>query len=93
MMRHFFTQGIGLRHAIDFYYLLCKEISSSDKKDALEVIRQCGMFKFLCSIMWIEREILGLQKNLDFAPVNAKAGKLVLAEMMKGGNFGKGGNR
>lgn len=90
MMRHFFTQGIGLRHAIDYYYLLCKEISSNDKQDALKVIRQCGMFKFLCSIMWIEREILGLQKNLDFAPVNAKAGKLVLAEMMKGGNFGKG---
>ena len=90
MMRHFFTQGIGLRHAIDYYYLLCQEIDSNGKQEALKVMRQCGMYKFLCAIMWIERDVLGLQKNLDLAPVNEKVGLLVLAEMMKGGNFGKG---
>ena len=90
MMRHFFTQGIGLRHAIDYYYLLCREIDTYDKHEALKVMRQCGMYKFLCAIMWIERDIFGLQKNLDLAPVNEKTGQLVLAEMMKGGNFGKG---
>lgn len=90
MMRHFFTQGIGLRHVIDYFYLLSRDISENQKKDAIDAIRRCGMYKFLCAIMWIETVFLGLRKNTDFAPANDKAGEIVLQEMMKGGNFGKG---
>lgn len=88
MMRHFFTQGIGLRHAIDYYYLLKQEITRSDCNDAIAVMKQCGMFKFFCSILWIEKEILGLDIK-DIADPNEKAGRLILREMLKGGNFGK----
>lgn len=89
MMRHFFTQGIGLRHAIDYYYLLCQELPDSEKEEAVSIIKKCGMYKFLCAIMWIETEVFSLHKNVDIAPANKKAGQLVLQEMMKGGNFGK----
>ena len=89
MMRHFFTQGIGLRHAVDYYYLLEQDIDSEQKKEAITVIKKCGMYKFLCAIMWIEIDMLGLKKNNDFAPKNEKAGRMVLNEMLKGGNFGK----
>lgn len=88
MMRHFFTQGIGLRHAIDFYFLLCQELTESDKGVAVGVMKRCGMYKFLCAIMWIETEVFGLHKNSDLAPSNEKVGRMVLQEMMKGGNFG-----
>lgn len=89
MMRHFFTQGIGLRHAIDYYYLLTQVITDSEKKEAVDVMKKCGMYKFFCAILWIEKEIFGLKTNLDIAPANEKAGKMVLQEMMTGGNFGK----
>ena len=89
MMRHFFTQGIGLRHALDYFYLLSQNITDSEKKEAVCVMKRCGMYKFLCALMWIEKEIFGLRMNLDIAPVNEKAGKMVLQEMMAGGNFGK----
>ena len=89
MMRHFFTQGIGLRHAIDYYYLLSQNITDPDKKEAISVMRRCGMYKFFCAVMWVEKEIFGLRTNLDIAPANEKAGKMVLQEMMTGGNFGK----
>ncbi len=88
MMRHFFTQGIGLRHAIDYYYLLRQEISDTEKHEAVSVMERCGMYKFFCAVMWIEQEILGLDKNTDITKVNEKAGKMVLREMLKGGNFG-----
>lgn len=88
MMRHFFTQGIGLRHAIDYYYLLRQEISDADKHEAVSVMKRCGMYKFFCAVLWIEKEILGLDKNTGIATANEKAGKLVLQEMLKGGNFG-----
>lgn len=92
MMRHFFTQGIGIRHAIDFYYLLCQQMGEEDIQEAVEVMKRCGMYKFMCAMMYIERDILGLRFNLSIAPVNERAGKMVLNEMMKGGNFGKSFN-
>ena len=88
MMRHFFTQGIGLRHAIDYYYLLRQDIAETEKQEAVNVMKCCGMYKFFCAVLWIEKEILGLNKNTDTAKVNEKAGNLVLSEMLKGGNFG-----
>lgn len=89
MMRHFFTQGIGLRHAIDYYYLLRQEILDADKQEAVSVMKRCGMYKFFCAVLWLEKDILGLDKNKDIAKVNEKVGKLVLHEMLKGGNFGR----
>lgn len=93
MMRHFFTQGIGLRHAIDYYYLLKQEISDTDKQEAVSVMKRCGMYNFFCAVLWIEKETLGLDKNSDIAKTNEKAGKMVLKEMLKGGNFGLQNNR
>ncbi len=39
--------------------------------------------------MWIEREILRLDVNTDIAEPHERAGRMVLREMLKGGNFGK----
>lgn len=88
IMRHFFTQGIGLRHAIDYYYLLKQDITQEEIKEVVSVIKSCGMYKFFCALLWIENSILGLDKAALFVPVNERAGKLVLHEMLKGGNFG-----
>lgn len=88
MIRHFFTQGIGLRHAVDYFYLLQQDISKEEKQNAVAVMKRCGMYKFLQAIMWIELSVFGLKNNIDIAPSNEKAGKLVLREMIKGGNFG-----
>ena len=89
MMRHFFTQGIGLRHAIDYYYLLKQDLSEDDKKAVVRVMKDCGMYKFFRAVMWIETEILGLDRNLDIVYPHKRAGIMVLEEMIKGGNFGK----
>lgn len=88
MMRHFFTQGIGLRHAIDYYYLLQQDISDEEMHEAVSVMKHCGMFKFFSAVLWIERYILGQEKNTGIIQANPKAGKLLLDEMLKGGNFG-----
>ena len=88
MMRHFFTQGIGLRHAIDYYYLLKQDITKEEKEKVVKVLKRCGMYKFFCAVLWIEVEVLGLDRNIDIAPYNRKAGIIILREMLKGGNLG-----
>lgn len=88
MMRHFFTQGIGLRHAIDYYYLLQQDISDEEKQETVSIMQRCGMYKFFCALMWIEKEIMRLEKNVNMVEVNEYAGRLLLLEMLKSGNFG-----
>lgn len=88
MMRHFFTQGIGLRHVIDYYYLLQQDITEEQKAELVAVLERCGMYRFFRAIMWIETSVLGLKRNADIAPPHERAGLLILREMLKGGNFG-----
>lgn len=88
MMRHFFTQGIGLRHAIDYYYLLQQDITEEQKTEFVAVLKRCGMYKFFRAILWIEISVLGLNKNADIVSPHERAGHLILREMLKGGNFG-----
>lgn len=88
MMRHFFTQGIGLRHAIDYYYLLQQDITEEQKSELVSVLKRCGMYKFFSAIIWIEISVLGLNNNTDIVSPQERAGLLVLREMLKGGNFG-----
>lgn len=87
-MRHFFTQGVGVRHAVDYYYLLKQDITEEEKQEFVKELHRCGMYKFFCALMWIETEVLGLKKNTDIAPANKSAGKLLLHEMLKAGDMG-----
>ena len=89
MMRHFFTQGIGLRHAIDYFYLLKQELTKQQKEETVTTMKHCGMYKFFRAMMWIEKEVLLLNMNTDIAEPHERAGKMVLREMLRGGNFGK----
>ena len=88
MMRHFFTQGIGLRQAIDYYYLLHQPVTDGELGDAIDVMKRCGIYKFFRAMIWIERAVLGLNSNIDIAEPYEKAGRMLLTEMLKGGNFG-----
>ena len=89
IMRHFFTQGFGLRHLIDYYYLLEQKIPDCEKKEAIYIIKKTGMYRFLKAVMWIEVDVLKLNHNTDFAPSDEKAGRRVLHEIIMGGNFGR----
>lgn len=51
-------------------------------------MKRCGMYKFFRAVMWIEIEILGLEQNKGLAPMHKRASKLVLFQVLKGGNFG-----
>lgn len=88
MMRHFFTQGIGLRHAVDYYYLLKQDITEKEMQEVIYIMKRCGMYKFFQAIIWIVKEILGLNQNIKAVGPHAQAGKLILREMLRGGNFG-----
>ena len=85
--RHFFGGGIGMRQIMDYYYFLKSE-GLWDKEDVVETLQNLGLYKFASAVMWVLKEVFGAEEELLIVPVDVKRGKLLLDEIMKGGNFG-----
>ena len=60
---------------------------------ALDVVQRelkyLGLWKFAGAVMYVLKEVLGLAEDKMIVPVDEKRGKLLLAEILNGGNFGK----
>ena len=68
-------------------------VASSSSAVSLEVIQRdlkhLGLWKFARAVMYVLHEALGLSEEKMIAPMDEKRGKLLLAEILNGGNFGK----
>ena len=66
---------------------------TSSASTALDVVQRelkyLGLWKFARAVMYVLHEVLGLPKEKMIAPMDEKRGKLLLAEILNGGNFGK----
>ena len=87
LYHHFFDEGIGMRQIIDYYY-------NNDEllvvRDTLQrELKYLGLWKFAGAVMYVLHEALGLPEEKMIAPMGEKRGKLLLAEILNGGNFGK----
>ena len=60
---------------------------------ALDVVQRelkyLGLWKFAGAVMYVLHEALGLSEEKMIAPMDEKRGRLLLAEILNGGNFGK----
>lgn len=87
---HLLHEGIGLRQIIDYYYLLCRgEMFEIRGEKWKETFRYLGMEKIAGAVMWVLNEILGLEERFLIAPKDEKLGRVLLEEILRGGNFGK----
>ena len=88
LMSHFFVEGIGLRHFVDYYYVQKELDGRYFKESAKEMLAELGMLKFAKGVMWVEKECLGLDERLLLVEPDENVGKTIMREMMEGGNFG-----
>ena len=60
---------------------------------ALDVVQRelkyLGLWKFAGAVMYVLKEVLGLSEDKMIVPVDEKRGRLLLAEILDGGNFGR----
>lgn len=87
IMYHFFIEGIGLRHFIDYYYVLRSD-ELKEKEQYKHFFKDFGMLRFARGVMWIMHNILCLEPKYLLVEEDGKLGKVILNEMMEGGNFG-----
>lgn len=68
-------------------------VVTSSASTALVVVQRelkyLGLWKFAGAVMYVLHEALRLSEEKMIAPMDEKRGKLLLAEILNGGNFGK----
>ena len=96
LYHHFFDEGIGMRQIIDYYYVVISDYllvindESLGIRDTLQrELKHLGLWKFARAVMYVLHETLGLPEEKMIAPMDEKRGKLLLAEILNGGNFGR----
>lgn len=90
LYRHVFTEGIGLRQLIDYYFVLRNTDCNIANKAVLQrELKHLGLWKFAQAVMYVLNETLGLPKEKMIAPINVNEGRFLLTEIMQGGNFGQ----
>ena len=67
--------------------------TDSSASTALVVVQRelkyLGLWKFAGAVMYVLHEVLGLSEEKMIVPMDEKRGKLLLAEILDGGNFGR----
>lgn len=88
IFRHVFHEGIGLRQLMDYYFVL-RNFNLNHHANAIKALREMGLLRFAGAVMYVEREVFGLQEEHMFCKPDEKAGKYLLDEIMRAGNFGQ----
>mgnify|MGYP004458667855 CR=1 FL=1 len=89
LYHHFFDEGIGMRQIIDYYFVVNNDGLLAIRDALLKDLKYLGLWKFARAVMYVLHETLGLSEEKMIAPMDEKRGKLLLEEILNGGNFGQ----
>lgn len=85
LYHHYFYEGVGLRQVVDYYYVI-KNAKSSYTEHSL---KHLGLWKFAKAMMYVLHVVMGLSEEQMIVPMDAKRGKMLLDDILNGGNFGQ----
>ena len=89
LYRYIFTEGIGLRQLLDYYYVLISDDLLLIRDRVQKELKHLGLWKFAQAVMFVVKVVFGLSENRMIAPMDEKEGRFLLDEIMRGGNFGQ----
>lgn len=94
MYHHLFTEGIGLRQVMDYYFVLQSRRPSPtpslhSEGNIKDTLRELGLTKFAQAFMWILQYVFHLEEKFLICKPNEKDGRFLLSEIMRAGNFGQ----
>ena len=86
--RHLFSEGIGLRQILDYYYVLMHEYSDAEKEECRKVLASVGVRRFMPALMYVMQQVFHIDEEHMICPPNKKSGEFLMREIMTAGNFG-----
>lgn len=87
MYAHFFSTRNNFKQFVDYYYLLKQDFSNGEKKDAVAWMKELKILKYGRGMMWVMKEVLGLDESLLVVAPDEKVGRVILRESMHYGTF------
>ncbi len=92
--RHFLFEGIGMRHVMDYYFVLRAQNDGDYQMEEIRrTLRELRLTRFAEAMMWILHTQLGLEESYLICELDEKEGKFVLKEIAQTGNFGYSDSR
>lgn len=86
--RHLFSEGIGLRQLLDYYYVLNQGFTEEERRETLQVLASLKMLRFTGAVMYVLQRVFGMDDRYLLLPSDEKEGRFLLNEVMLAGNFG-----
>jgi hypothetical protein len=87
MYAHFFSTRNNFKQFVDYYYLLKQGLTEEQKKDAAALMKELRVLKYGRGMMWVMKEVLGLDESLIVVEPDEKVGRAILRESMQYGTF------
>lgn len=88
LQRHYFGEGIGLRQLVDYHQLLVHS-TAEDRALVRDNLRKTGLYHIAQAVMWVMEQIFALPREQMLCTPDERRGRLLLENVMEGGNFGK----
>ena len=90
VQQHLMDLGIGMRQVMDYYYLLKYGIDVEMSVELSEkLFKDIGLWNMAKAMMWLQHYMFGLENKYMIAPMDEKRGKMLLEDILRGGNFGQ----
>lgn len=87
MFHHYLEGGIGLRQMMDYQYVL-QVLDPADRGPVMATLRHLGMGRFTAAMMESLRFNFGLEESFFLCEPDARLGRKLMEETIRGGNFG-----
>ena len=89
---HFLGSGVGFKQIVD-YYMLLQLASESDLREVSAMLRKFGLKHAAAALTWLLVQVFELESSKWLCKPDRRRGKLLLAEVFDGGNFGFSSSR
>ena len=73
---------------MDYYYIL-KHSTEAERKEAFDTLCSLGLKRFVATVMHVMRRVFNIDISLLLCQPNQNEGDYLLAEILRGGNFGR----
>ena len=91
--RHLFSEGVGLRQLLDYYWLSRQGCTDKERETAVHTLQELGMSRFVGAVMYVLNKVFGMQREFMLTAPLAHEGEFLLQEIMLSGNFGSHDHR
>ncbi len=72
--QHFVRRGVGMRQLLDYYFVLLQGFTAEEKAETMKWIETLGMKRFAHAIMWIYKQIFGMEDRCLLCAPNEQYG-------------------